>query len=113
MYMPTGQQLLIGGFGVVVILAALRLFSAPIRWVFRLIINTVLGFAGLLIFNLLCQWLGLHLALSLNLVNAASTQKTLGIMLLFAAIGVPLVLVYTATIYRIFRGKVKLGPMSY
>lgn len=34
-------------------------------------------------------------------------------MLIVAAIGVPLVLAYTATIYFIFRGKVKLDPMSY
>lgn len=50
---------------------------------------------------------------SLTLINAASSQKTLGIMLVVAAIGVPLVLTYTFIIYRIFRGKVKLGPMSY
>ena len=50
---------------------------------------------------------------SLTLVNAASSQKTLGIMLLVAVIGVPLVLTYTFIIYRVFRGKVKLDPMSY
>lgn len=50
---------------------------------------------------------------SLTLVNAASSQKTLGIMLIVAAIGVPLVLTYTISIYRIFRGKVKITPVSY
>ncbi|XHR29992.1 MAG: cytochrome d ubiquinol oxidase subunit II [Chthoniobacteraceae bacterium] len=50
---------------------------------------------------------------SLTVVNAASSQKTLWIMLIIAIIGVPLVLTYTAVIYRIFRGKVRLGPMSY
>jgi len=50
---------------------------------------------------------------SLNVLNAASSQKTLWIMLIVAIIGVPLVLAYTATIYFIFRGKVKLDPMSY
>jgi len=50
---------------------------------------------------------------SLTLTNAASSQKTLGIMLIVALIGVPLVLTYTITIYRIFRGKVKIDPMSY
>ena len=34
-------------------------------------------------------------------------------MLIIAAIGVPLVLAYTASIYYIFRGKTKLDPMSY
>ncbi len=51
--------------------------------------------------------------LSLTLYNAASSQKTLGIMLVIAAMGVPLVLAYTASIHWVFRGKVKLGPHSY
>jgi cytochrome bd ubiquinol oxidase subunit II len=52
-------------------------------------------------------------ALSLTIYNAASTPATLRIMLIIACIGVPLVLAYTASIYYIFRGKVKLEPMSY
>jgi cytochrome d ubiquinol oxidase subunit II len=52
-------------------------------------------------------------SLSLTIYNAASSQKTLKIMLLVAAIGVPLVLAYTTNIYYIFRGKTKLDPMSY
>ena len=50
---------------------------------------------------------------SLTAYNAASSQKTLGIMLVIAIIGVPLVLAYTLSIYWIFRGKVKLDKMSY
>ena len=50
---------------------------------------------------------------SLNIINAASSQKTLGIMLVIAAIGVPVVIAYTVCIYWIFRGKVKLDRMSY
>jgi cytochrome d ubiquinol oxidase subunit II len=50
---------------------------------------------------------------SLTIYNAASSQKTLGIMLLIAVIGVPLVLSYTASIYWVFRGKVKLDAHSY
>jgi len=51
--------------------------------------------------------------LSLTIYNAASSPKTLTIMLIIAAIGVPIVLAYTSSIYYIFRGKVKLDPMSY
>ncbi len=51
--------------------------------------------------------------LSLTIYNAASSPKTLTIMLVIAAIGAPLVLAYTSSIYYIFRGKVKLDPMSY
>jgi cytochrome d ubiquinol oxidase subunit II len=50
---------------------------------------------------------------SLNIYNAASSQKTLGIMLVIAGIGVPIVLAYTACIYWIFRGKVKVDRSSY
>lgn len=50
---------------------------------------------------------------SLNLYNAASSQKTLGIMLTIAIIGIPFVLAYTISIYWIFRGKVKLDETSY
>lgn len=50
---------------------------------------------------------------SLTIYNAASSQKTLGIMLTIALIGVPIVLAYTVSIYWVFRGKVKLDRMSY
>ncbi|MFH2204748.1 MAG: cytochrome d ubiquinol oxidase subunit II [Elusimicrobiota bacterium] len=51
--------------------------------------------------------------LSLTIYNAASSQKTLGIMLIIALIGMPLVLSYTVGIYWLFRGKVKLDSTSY
>jgi cytochrome d ubiquinol oxidase subunit II len=50
---------------------------------------------------------------SLTIHNGASSEKTLGIMLTIALIGVPIVLAYTVSIYWIFRGKVKLNSMSY
>lgn len=50
---------------------------------------------------------------SLTIYNAASSQKTLNIMLIMAIIGIPFVLAYTISIYWIFRGKVKLNAMSY
>jgi cytochrome d ubiquinol oxidase subunit II len=50
---------------------------------------------------------------SLSIHNAASSHKTLGIMLTIALTGVPVVLAYTIGIYWIFRGKVQLDKMSY
>jgi cytochrome d ubiquinol oxidase subunit II len=50
---------------------------------------------------------------SLTIYNAASSSKTLGIMLIIACIGVPIVIAYTICIYWIFRGKVKIDRMSY
>ncbi len=54
-----------------------------------------------------------HPEYSLTIYNAASSPKTLEIMLVIAAIGVPFVLAYTISIYWIFRGKVKIDAMSY
>jgi len=48
-----------------------------------------------------------------TIFNAASESNTLTVMLIIAAIGMPFVLLYTAGVYYIFRGKVKLGPSSY
>ncbi len=50
---------------------------------------------------------------TLNIYNGSSTEATLSIMAIIAAIGVPLVLTYTACIYWLFRGKVKIGKESY
>jgi cytochrome bd ubiquinol oxidase subunit II len=51
--------------------------------------------------------------LSLTLHNAASSPKTLRIMLVFALIGMPLALAYTASVYKVFSGKVRLDSSSY
>ena len=50
---------------------------------------------------------------NLNIYNACSSQKTLGILILIAAIGVPLVVAYTTFVFVTFKGKVKLDEMSY
>ncbi|MCA9134888.1 MAG: cytochrome d ubiquinol oxidase subunit II [Planctomycetales bacterium] len=50
---------------------------------------------------------------SVTLWNARSSYGTLRIMLIVAIIGLPCVLSYTAVVYWVFRGKVKLDPSSY
>jgi cytochrome d ubiquinol oxidase subunit II len=50
---------------------------------------------------------------SLTIYNAASSQKTLTIMAIIAAIGMPFVLTYSCVIYWVFRGEVQLGEHSY
>jgi cytochrome d ubiquinol oxidase subunit II len=52
-------------------------------------------------------------AYDIDIVNSASSQKTLLIMAIIAALGMPLVLTYTAIIYWTFRGKVEIGKFSY
>jgi cytochrome d ubiquinol oxidase subunit II len=50
---------------------------------------------------------------SLTIYTAASSVKTLEIMLIIAGLGMPLVIAYTVSIYWIFRGKVRLHAGSY
>ena len=52
-------------------------------------------------------------AYNITIYNAASSEKSLGIMLTIAAIGTPLVLAYTAFVFWTFRGKVELDETSY
>lgn len=51
--------------------------------------------------------------LSITIYNGASSPETLGILLLIAIIGIPIVLAYTFSIYWIFHGKVRLESTSY
>lgn len=53
---------------------------------------------------------GLH---TLTLWNGSSSPATLKTMLVFAGIGMPLVVGYTAVVYWVFRGKVRLDGSSY
>ena len=50
---------------------------------------------------------------SLTVSRAASSETTLEIITVVAALGMPFVLAYTATVYWVFRGKVKLNRASY
>jgi cytochrome d ubiquinol oxidase subunit II len=50
---------------------------------------------------------------NITIYNAASSTKSMGIMLTIAAIGTPLVLSYTAFVYYTFRGKTRLDDTSY
>jgi cytochrome d ubiquinol oxidase subunit II len=52
-------------------------------------------------------------AYDLTVFNAASQPNTLMVMLIVAIIGIPLVLLYTAGVYYIFQGKVKIEAESY
>lgn len=53
------------------------------------------------------------IANSLTIYTAASSQKTLGIMLIVALIGMPFVLSYTSIIYWVFRGRVEISDDGY
>jgi len=50
---------------------------------------------------------------SLTVHNASSSPRSLGIMLIIAAIGVPIIAIYTSFVFWTFKGKVKLDENSY
>jgi cytochrome d ubiquinol oxidase subunit II len=50
---------------------------------------------------------------NLTVANSSSADNTLAVMLIVAIIGIPFILLYTFTIYYLFRGKVRLSPHSY
>ncbi len=50
---------------------------------------------------------------SLNIFQHSSSQLTLTVMLVIALIGMPIVIFYTIMVYRVFKGKVSIGPDSY
>ena len=52
-------------------------------------------------------------AWNLTIYNASSSETTLKIMAIIAGVGMPVVLIYTAVIYWIFRGKVQIEETSY
>ncbi|PKO25651.1 MAG: cytochrome d ubiquinol oxidase subunit II [Betaproteobacteria bacterium HGW-Betaproteobacteria-8] len=49
---------------------------------------------------------------SLTLWDAASSQKTLGIMFIVTVIFLPLILIYTSWVYRVLRGKVTVQSIQ-
>jgi cytochrome d ubiquinol oxidase subunit II len=55
----------------------------------------------------------LGLAQSLTVYNASSSARTLGVMLVIALLGVPIMLGYTIWVYFVFRGKVRSGAHGY
>jgi cytochrome d ubiquinol oxidase subunit II len=50
---------------------------------------------------------------SITVYNAASSGRTMKILLIMALVGTPLVGVYTSFVFWTFKGKVKLDEMSY
>jgi cytochrome bd ubiquinol oxidase subunit II len=52
-------------------------------------------------------------ALSITIYNGSNSQLTLTVMLIIALIGMPFVIFYTAYVYKIFKGKVKLNGDGY
>lgn len=55
--------------GIILLIATTRVFIAPVRLLFKLLLNTALGFAGLLLLERLGAYTGF--SLGVNLINAS------------------------------------------
>lgn len=84
-------------------------------WAFVSSSLTIAGAIGLAFIGMFPRLVpsSLDLENSLTIYNASSTQLTQWVMFVIALIGVPLVLIYTIWIYRIFKGKVQIHEDSY
>jgi len=84
-------------------------------WTFVGTSGSVIAVIGLAAVGLFPRLLpsSLDLGYSLTIYNAASTPLTQTVMLIIALIGMPLVILYTAWVYRVFKGKVVLTEDSY
>ncbi|MDD6189852.1 MAG: pro-sigmaK processing inhibitor BofA family protein [Clostridiales bacterium] len=55
--------------GIILLIAVVRVFIAPIKLILKLAFNTVLGFAGLIVLDHFGAYIGI--SLGVNLINAA------------------------------------------
>ncbi len=91
------------------------LYARRFTWAFvgsSLMILAMMGVAAVSLYPALVPSLGGR-EFDLTIRNSSSTPRTLRTMLWIALGGMPIVLVYTTVIYRVFKGKVKLSHDSY
>lgn len=75
-------------------------------------IASMIAMAGISLYPMLVPS-RLYPSFSLTIYNASSTPLTLKVMFIIAAVGVPVMLVYTAYVYRVFRGTVRHSDEGY
>ncbi len=77
-----------------------------------LAIVCIMGLAGLSLYPRMAPS-SINLEYSLTIYNACASPHSLRTMLIIMLIGLPFVLGYTFYVYRVFRGKVKIGEAGY
>jgi cytochrome d ubiquinol oxidase subunit II len=87
-----------------------RYFKAMITS--SLLIIAIIGYCALSLYPRLVPS-SIDLYYSLTIYNSCSTPRTLSTMLIITLIGMPIVIIYTIYIYRVFKGKVNLTKDSY
>ncbi|MGI6577755.1 MAG: pro-sigmaK processing inhibitor BofA family protein [Eubacteriales bacterium] len=62
------KDILLFLFGAAILIVALRVFKAPIRLALKILLNTILGFVALILFDLVGSYIGV--SLGVNLLNS-------------------------------------------
>lgn len=62
------SAVLMGAAGIFLLWLIIKLFLTPIKWIFKLLINTGIGFVGLWVVNFFGDFFGI--SLGLNWINA-------------------------------------------
>ncbi len=76
------------------------------------LITSLWGIVGVMHFPNLVKSINDPQKLSLTIYNSSSSKLTLTVMLIIALLGMPIVIYYTAYLYKIFKGKIKLEEKS-
>ncbi|MBO6040425.1 MAG: pro-sigmaK processing inhibitor BofA family protein [Oscillospiraceae bacterium] len=69
--METLSSILMIAATVVFIILLIKILSAPIRWIFKLALNALLGFVVLFIFNFFGEFIGI--SIPINLISSLIT----------------------------------------
>ena len=80
--METLSSLLMLAAAVVLVILLLKILTAPIKLIFKLLINAALGFVILFVFNFLGAFVGLTLDVNLLSCLAAGIMGVPGVILL-------------------------------
>ena len=80
--MDTIQTIIYVVIGVLLLWLIIKLFSTPIKWAFKLLLNALLGFVMLFIFNFLGGFIGLELTVGWLSAIVAGVLGIPGIILL-------------------------------
>ena len=78
-YLNTALYVVIG---VLLIWLIIKVFATPIKWAFKLLINTILGFVILFLFNFLGEYIGITITVGWVSALVAGVLGIPGIILL-------------------------------
>ena len=68
--------------GVLLTILLIRIFSVPLRWLLKVLLNAAIGYVGLIIFNFFGGFLGLQIAINWVTILVTGFLGLPGVLLL-------------------------------